>query len=92
MQTTATSSATECKTCGSEIVPTVNDSLFGEGECLGCEYRRYHSQPALLEALDYLLDQTVDQDLGFGIELTEGECDARKEALKALAIAHGNAA
>ena len=39
-----------CKTCGSEIVETVNDSQFGDGECNGCEYERYKSQPALLEA------------------------------------------
>jgi hypothetical protein len=37
-----------CRTCGSEIVETVNDSLFREGECDGCEYQRYCSQPELL--------------------------------------------
>lgn len=39
-----------CKTCGSEIVETVNESAFREGECGPCEYRRYRSQPALLAA------------------------------------------
>jgi hypothetical protein len=32
---------THCKTCGSEIVETVNDSNFHEGECGPCEYARY---------------------------------------------------
>ncbi len=39
-----------CKTCDSEIVETVNDSLFRDGECNGCEYERYASQPKLLRA------------------------------------------
>ena len=38
----------------------------------------------LLEALNYLLAQTVDQDLSHGIELTEGEQDARIKALAAI--------
>jgi hypothetical protein len=41
----------------------------------------------LREALDYLLAQTVDQDLKYGIGLTEGEEDARAMALAALAKA-----
>jgi hypothetical protein len=43
--------------------------------------------PELLEALDYLLAQTVDQDLAHGIQLTEGEQDARAKALVAIAKA-----
>ncbi len=78
-----------CKTCRSEIVETVNDSIFREGECDGCEYQRYRSQPALLEALDYLLKQAIDQDLAFGIELTEGEQEAYDMAMRALSIADG---
>ena len=78
-----------CKTCGSEIVQTVNDSLFRDGECDGCEYQRYKTQPALIEALDYLLEQTVDQDLAHGIGLTEGEKEARVKALAALSKANG---
>lgn len=42
--------ATHCSTCGSEIVETINDSHFGKGECGLCEYERYRSQPALVEA------------------------------------------
>ena len=33
--------------------------------------------PELIDALDYLLAQTVDMDLNYGIELTEGEEEAR---------------
>jgi hypothetical protein len=47
--------------------------------------------PVLLEALDYLLTQTVDQDLKYGIGLTEGEEDARKQALAAITKAKGGA-
>ena len=37
------SPATHCHTCGSEVVETVNESHFREGECGPCEYRRYRS-------------------------------------------------
>ena len=43
--------------------------------------------PELLEALDYLLEQTVDMDLKYGIGLSEGEEDARAKALAAIAKA-----
>lgn len=76
-----------CRTCGSEIVETVNDSLFREGECDACEYQRYKTQPELLEALDCLLQQTVDRELADGIVLTEGERDARRKSLAAIAQA-----
>lgn len=33
--------------------------------------------PELLEALDYLLEQTVGMDLKYGVGLSEGEEDAR---------------
>lgn len=45
--------------------------------------------PELLAALDYLLEQTVDMDLRYGIGLSEGEEDARHAALAAIAKAHG---
>lgn len=48
--------------------------------------------PKLLEALDYLLMQTVDMDLKYGITLSEGEEDARAKALSAIAEATGRAA
>jgi hypothetical protein len=40
--------AVHCTTCASEIVATVNDGTFRDGECGGCEYQRYRSQPVLL--------------------------------------------
>ena len=39
----------------------------------------------LLVALDYLLEQTVDLDFACGVEPTEGEQDARRLALAAMA-------
>ncbi len=47
------------------------------------------SAPKLLEALDYLLAETVDMDLKYGITLSEGEEDARAKALSAFAEATG---
>jgi len=47
--------------------------------------------PKLLEALDYLLQQTVDQDLKYGITLSEGEQDARDKALAVIADATSTA-
>ena len=46
--------------------------------------------PELLEALDYLLEQTVDMDLKYGIGLSEGEQEARKKALAVIAKATSN--
>jgi len=43
--------------------------------------------PELIEALDYLLEQTIDRDLKYGINLSEGEADARAKALAAIARA-----
>lgn len=41
--------------------------------------------PRLLDALHALLEQTVDQDLNHGIGLTEGEEDARQQAIAIFA-------
>ena len=43
--------------------------------------------PKLFDALDYLLEQTVDMDRKHGIALSEGEEEARKMALAAIAEA-----
>lgn len=43
----------------------------------------------LVDALNYLLEQTVDQALAEGIELTEGEMDARQKAIRAIEKAGG---
>lgn len=47
-------------------------------------------QDRLIEALHYLLEQTVDQDLKYGIGLSEGEEDARVKALAIIAEATGS--
>lgn len=39
-----------CRTCGSEIVETINESNFRDGECGPCEYERYKTQPMLMAA------------------------------------------
>jgi hypothetical protein len=46
----------------------------------------------LLQALDYLLEQTVDMDLKYGIQLSVGEEDARARALAIIAELKGIAA
>ncbi len=48
--------------------------------------------PKLLEALDYLLAETVDLDLKYGITPSEGEENARATALSAIAEATGRTA
>lgn len=47
------------------------------------------SAPELFDALHYLLEQTVDADLKYGIELSEGEADARAKALALFAKISG---
>ena len=73
-----------CRTCGSAIVATINDSNFGDGECGACEYRRYRTQPDLIEALDILLDETLDNDVAFDNALSDRQEDAYTKALAAL--------
>jgi hypothetical protein len=51
-----------CKTCGSEIVETVNDGVFRQGECDACERIRYESQPALLEACYAAMELRCPED------------------------------
>jgi hypothetical protein len=61
-------------------------------EPFDCEYadaRLMAAAPDLLAALHYLLEQTVDADLAYGVELTEGETEARQMALAAIANATG---
>ena len=47
------------------------------------------SVAALVEGMSYLLEQTVDQDLAQGIELTEGEAEAREAALRLIELNGG---
>ncbi|HEX7261428.1 MAG TPA: hypothetical protein VF258_06400 [Luteolibacter sp.] len=43
----------------------------------------------LAEALQFLLEQTVDQDSKFGVELTEEESDPRAQVIMAMGEAAG---
>jgi len=52
--------------------------------------RLMRAAPLLLQALDELLQQTVDQDLKYGIGLSEGEETARIRAIAAIAVAAGH--
>ncbi len=83
----------ECLMCGDEIEPAINESEYApESRCVLCERRMVETWHELLEALDYLLKETVDSDLEYGIELTEGEHQARDKALEIIARAIGKAA
>lgn len=74
-----------CKTCGSEIVESVNDSAFRDGECGRCEYKRYRSQPELLAACRAMVSGIPD-------ELMDTHLLNLVDRLKAAIKAYGNAA
>jgi hypothetical protein len=46
--------------------------------------RAMSAAPELLDALDFLLEETVDADLEHGFALSDGQRIARKKALKAM--------
>ncbi len=48
---------------------------------------RLNCHERLVEALNCLLEQTIDQDLKYGITLSEGEEEARAKALAVIAEA-----
>jgi hypothetical protein len=77
-----------CKTCGGEIAETVNDSNFGEGECGPCEYRRYASQPLLVDAANLSLGFVCSWEKEKGV--TE-PTTVRRTLEDGLARANGNA-
>lgn len=52
-------------------------------------FNRGNTVKGLVDALNYLLEMTVDADLAVGIELTQGEVEAREQALAAIANAMG---
>lgn len=68
-----------CKTCGSEIVETINESNFRDGECGPCEYKRYASQSDLLDACFLAMEETGRWD-----EVLSGEDPEAVEAFAAL--------
>ena len=57
--------------------------------CVKEEAQLFAAAPELADALEQLLQQTVDMDQNSGIELTEGEREARDQAIAALAKAYG---
>jgi hypothetical protein len=61
----------------------------GSDEQLDANARLIAAAPDLLEALDYLLEQTLDMDLAVGNELDEKQSEARQMALAAMAKADG---
>lgn len=67
-----------------EIVHTDEEGRLASPEQQDANRRLIAAAPELLAALDYLLAQTVDMDLEYGIGLTEGEQDARTKALDAI--------
>lgn len=67
-----------CGHFGAEILEASCDPLVDQA--LDMEFE-------LAEALEYLLEQTVGQDMKYGIRLSKGEADARTKALAAIANA-----
>ena len=70
-----------------EIAHSDDEGRIASPEQQDANRRLIAAAPDLLEALDYLLEQTVDMDLKYGIGLSEGEEDARTKALAAIAKA-----
>ncbi|CAN5142058.1 hypothetical protein BH10PLA2_BH10PLA2_34780 [soil metagenome] len=84
-----------CDTDGADLVtsrhfwlPEENDPIPATLAAL----RLMVAAPKLLAAVHYLLEQTVDMDLKYGITLSEGEQEARTMSLAAIAEATGGAA
>ncbi len=76
--------ASHCKTCGSEVVVTINDTNFNEGECGPCEYRRYRSQSELLELVRAFRQDCSDQIQQYRDDLKEdfGDPDDLQEMVE----------
>lgn len=75
---------TQCSTCHSEIVSTINDSCFRDGECGACEYRRYASQPELLTIAEAFRQECSDQVQQHQDDLKEdfGDADDLQEQVE----------
>ena len=74
----------------SALVDIQGDEEYELSEMIDFEPGRHlKTAGKLLDALNYLLEQTVDMDMKYGIGLSEGEEDARTQALAAIAEATG---
>jgi hypothetical protein len=73
-----------CRTCGSEIVETINDSNFRDGECGPCEYHRYRTQPELLALVQALREDCSNQIQQYQGDLKEdfGDPDDLQEQVE----------
>lgn len=70
------------------LVDVAGDDEFTQSVAIDFEPERQRkAAPELLDALSYLLEQTVDMNLKYGIGLSEGEEDARAKALAVIAKA-----
>ncbi len=67
-----------------EVVSADDEGRAATPRQQAANMRLIAAAPRLLAALDYLLEQTVDMDLTYGIALSEGEADARQQALDAI--------
>ena len=87
------SPAATCETCGSEIVETVNETFFREGQCGACEYARYAASGELLAAWEAIAHsdafEDLDDDRRMSVSLTVG---AFRRLRRAITLTHGNAA
>jgi hypothetical protein len=70
-----------------EIAHEDDEGRIASSQQQDANRRLIAAAPELLEALDYLLAQTVDMDLKYGIGLSEGEQEARAKALAAIDMA-----
>src|SRR5947208_2777812 len=64
-----------------EIAHSDDEGRIAAPEQQDANRRLIAAAPDLLEALDYLLQQTVDMDLKYGFGLSEREEEARAKAL-----------
>lgn len=70
------------------LVDLAGDDDFTQSVAIDFEPERQRKATSeLLDALNYLLEQTVEMDLKYGIGLSEGEEEARAKALAAIANA-----
>ena len=71
--------------------PVAHMDLEWSGETMAANARLIAAAPELVEALAYLLEQTIEQDERPGIGLTEGEQEAADIARALLARIKGEA-